>query len=99
MMKKLAILSLMLIGMTSVIADQEAPPVVNHNVHVLQNAQPFQCTSSMRMDIDPAEVSNYTAGGEVDVSSPGVRSCSGCMIDRQTDDCVCDTCYDHYLAY
>lgn len=97
-MKKLIIL-LMLVGMNVALANPEAPPVVNHNVHVFQNAQPFQCPSSIRMDISPAEVTNNTGVGQIDSSSPGVRSCSGCMIDRQSNDCVCDTCYDHYLAY
>jgi hypothetical protein len=73
------------------------PPVINKNVHVIQNATTAQCPTSIRGKVGEANVITYSGIGEQDdESAPGVRSCTGCAIDSQSGDCVCETCYDYF---
>lgn len=73
------------------------PPVVNYNVEVMQNATPAQC-HDWRGQIGPEEDStaaaDTAAGGLQDLSTPGVRTCTGCSVN-QSGACVCKTCYDY----
>ncbi len=96
-MKQLILIIIALIGFSSVFSAVE--PAISYNVHVIQNASPGQCQPSMRNDTGPGDTQNNTRFGQLDTSNPGVRSCTGCAIDSQSGDCVCRTCYTHYMAY
>ncbi len=73
------------------------PPVIQHNVLIIHDASPNQCPSSMQGDMT-AEVDNVASafGGDDELTSPGVQSCTGCAIDQQSGNCVCSTCYKHF---
>lgn len=73
------------------------PPVVSHDVHVMQNATPSQCTN-YKGHADPVDdAETFTRFGEdTSITGPGIRTCRGCQVDPQSQDCVCKTCYDYY---
>ncbi len=92
----LFMLMLCLFGSTTVFADDFTPPVEQNNVTVLQNANPTSCQAASSGRADPAEVVNYSSLGQGGaVSSPGVRSCTGCAVDNQSN-CVCAKCYYYF---
>lgn len=93
----LRIVSIMLIGLFFFTTSVFAEPVINKNVHIIKNATPAQCLSSMRGKAGEAMDTTYTGVGEQDIeSAPGVRTCTGCAIDSASGDCVCETCYDYF---
>lgn len=71
------------------------PPSITHNVTVMQNASPSQCSGSWRGQADPQSatfVSGY--GMDTGVTQVGVLSCTGCSLNN--GNCVCNTCYGNY---
>lgn len=93
---RLALTVFLLLSSTATFAYVVAP-VINYNVHVLKNATPAQCTSSMESEIG-AEITQVDSayGNNDELTSPGVQSCTDCAIDSQSKDCVCGTCYQHF---
>jgi hypothetical protein len=72
-------------------------PVIQHNVSILQNATPAQCRAAQQGRAAPTDVESYSGFGEyTGLSSPGMRSCSGCAVNSQSEDCVCKTCYYYF---
>jgi hypothetical protein len=88
--------SILFLGDTSVFAQ---PPIVSHNVPVLQHATPSQC-HAWKGRVAPEGEEYYSRfGQDVSMSGPGIRSCTGCTIDSNSHDCVCRTCYDYFNGY
>ena len=72
------------------------PPVtITHNIHINQGTS--QCKSAWRGRVGPEDISNYSSFGEYDsLSAPGIQSCTGCVFDSKSNDCVCKSCYADY---
>lgn len=80
----------------AVYAEDFTPPIEQNNVTVLQNANPASCQAAANGEADPAEVVNYsTVGQSGGISSPGIRSCTGCAVDSKAN-CVCNQCYYYF---
>lgn len=76
---------------------QSSPVVVSHNVSVVNNAVPSQCTETWRRRVAPEEITTTVSQyGNYSVGGPGVRSCTGCGYDKRTQSCLCATCYDYF---
>ena len=73
------------------------PPMITKNVPVLQNATPEQCPYEWDGRSGPADITvNSGMGQESGTTAPGVRSCTGCAIDPNSNACVCRTCYQYF---
>ena len=87
---------LLLIGSVAAFA-ASVEPVINYDVHVVQDAKPDQCPASWEGTIGEDQEVRYSgAGQETGITSPGVNSCTDCAIDKASGDCVCGTCYEHF---
>ena len=92
----LLILIFSLLGPLTAAAEEFTPPIEQNNVTVLQNATPVSCQAAQNGRADPAEVVNYSGAGQGGaVSSPGIRSCTGCAVDSKAN-CVCSQCYYYF---
>jgi hypothetical protein len=88
---------LTLILSNGVAAVQVVEPVINKNVHVMQNVTPAQCPTSWRGNASATDITNETGRGTSNYQvATGIQSCSGCAFDQASRDCVCATCYDDY---
>jgi hypothetical protein len=72
-------------------------PVINKNVHVMQNTTPAQCPSSWRGSAASSDITTQSGLGTSNYQmASGVTSCVGCAFDSASRDCVCQTCYNNY---
>jgi hypothetical protein len=93
-MKLLLILSIFGVVLSCGIA-AAGEPVINYNVHVGHNLP--QCNSTWEGRMGPYSEEILSGIGENAVqTSPVVRSCTGCALNNQSQDCVCKTCYDYF---
>src|SRR5690348_11493429 len=94
---QVTICSCLLLFNMAAYAEGGEEPIVNNNVHVMQNTTSSQCPASWKGRTYPDAMQVLTGGGEQSMQSgPIVRSCEGCSFDGQSRDCVCSTCYDYY---
>jgi hypothetical protein len=87
----LLILEVLLLVSTSILAQ---PPVVTHNVVVLQQVNASQCPASFRGRVAPVEQQRAFLG-EYSMGGPGILACTGCAMRYPSHNCVCRTCYDY----
>lgn len=96
MKRSIICLILMMLSIFSIVFAQQGPMIQN-NVHVLQNATPSTCQAAASGRAGPADMVGYSGGGEFSgTTGPGVRSCTGCAVDNNSGDCVCKICYYYF---
>lgn len=85
------ILCLSTLFCTSTVIAQE--PIINYNVHVIRNTSPSQCPSMWKGQAGDVSQQYSSGFGEQYNVSAAIQSCTGCVFDSASRDCVCQTCY------